>query len=45
MIINNTKNIYPRIQDSNIRIKTCIANKIDNITFRKYLFIILYAQS
>ena len=33
MIINNTKNIYPRIQDSNIRIKTCIANKIDNIEF------------
>ena len=33
MIINNTKNIYPRIQDSNIRIKTCIANKIDNISF------------
>ena len=33
MIINNTKNIYPRTQDKNVRIKICMADNIDNIEF------------
>ena len=33
MIINNTKNIYPRTQDKNVRIKICMEDNIDNIEF------------
>lgn len=33
MIINNTKNIYPRIQDKNLRIKIFMTDNIDNIEF------------
>ena len=33
MIINNTKNIYPRTQDKNLRIKIFMTDNIDNIEF------------